>query len=134
MLHHGHKFVEFFPVPTGLLSEQGSEAKNKVFRKDREGHSRQTDPVSNLLDVALRSHRRAEPLTNAFLSRPKIHQPLHPRVVALLANPKAEDILPLPEALYEVEDDPGAVLEPTPEADDEVTDVNGAGDAMDVDN
>ena len=76
MLHHGHKFVEFFPVPPGLLSEQGSEAKNKIFRQDRQYHARQTDPVSNLLDVALRSHRRAEPLTNAFLARPKIHRRL----------------------------------------------------------
>ena len=132
MLHHGHKFVEFFPVPPGLLSEQGSEAKNKVFRQDRQYHARQTDPVSNILDVALRSHRRAEPLTNAFLSRPKRHRELHPRVVKLLANPEAGDILPLPAGPYEEEDAPEEGLEPTTE--DQVTDVNGAGDAMDVDN
>ena len=60
---HAHKMIELFPVPIGLLSEEGSEGTNKVFRIDRLHHTRQTGGKRGveiqLMDIMKRSHQRA---------------------------------------------------------------------------
>ena len=106
--HHFAPMLEYFPVAPGLLlSEQGSEAKNKVFRNDRENHARQCGPVENLTDIGLRSHHRGDPQIQALMMKPKIHQRLDPEVIALLANPDEVLVPPpaLPTILAEDEDD-----------------------------
>ena len=96
--------LEFFTVAPGVLNEQGSEAKNKVFRYDRAHHARQTGPVQNLQDVALRSHHRGHPATQALMVRPKVHKPIDEEVRDLLADP-APVLAPPPEISVVIPDD-----------------------------
>ena len=60
---HTHKMIELFPVPIGLLSEDGSEGTNKTFRHDRLHHCRQTGGVKGveiqLTDLLKRSLQRS---------------------------------------------------------------------------
>ena len=63
---HTHEMIKWFsPIPIGLLSEEGAEASNKVFRHDRLHHTRQTGgkkgPEIQLLDLMNRSHQTANP-------------------------------------------------------------------------
>ena len=131
LFHHFGPMLEFFPVPPGVLNEQGSEAKNKVFRYDRAHHARQTGPVQNLQDVALRSHHRGHPQTQALMVRKKVHKPLDPEVIAMLADPSAVLVTPAPAAPVVIPEDydddamdaeGDAPPEAAPEADMEVDD------------
>ena len=83
--------IKFFPVPSGSLSEQGSERKNAVFRHDRQHHARQIGPLENMQDCALRSHRRSHPDVQAVMTKKQrhTHGSFDPEVVALFATPVA---------------------------------------------
>ena len=110
LMHHLWKMLELFPVPLGLLSEQGSEAKNKVFRYDRDHHAQQHDPLANIKDVGLRSHHRADICIQAasstlFGSRTTHRHPqVDQSVRALFADPEA--VLPIPDINYFVPEEP----------------------------
>ena len=96
LMIHFWKMLEFFPVPIGDLIEEGSEAKNKVFRYDRDHHAQQHDPVANIKDVGLRSHWRADPGTQTFMVTEKSHQPVDEAAVrALFADPEAVLSVPM---------------------------------------
>lgn len=51
ILVHGAKIIELTPVPIGMLSEQGAEARNICWRYDREHHSRKTNRVAAMSDL-----------------------------------------------------------------------------------
>ena len=119
--------AQWFPVAPGLLcSEQGSEAKNKVFRNDRENHARQCGPLENLTDIGVRSHLRGDPQTQALMIKPKVHHPtLEDEVRACLADP--DEVLvppPAPIIIPDDEDDEmdanGDAPDAPPEAPDEM--------------
>ena len=60
---HTHEMIKLFPVPIGLLSEEGSEGTNKTFRHDRLHHCRQTGGPKGveiqLTDLLKRSLQRS---------------------------------------------------------------------------
>jgi hypothetical protein len=61
ILVHGAKIIDLSPVPIGVLSEQGSEARNKYWRFDREHHSRKTNREATMFDLF---HRHWPPQTS----------------------------------------------------------------------
>lgn len=44
VLVHGSQLVRVSPLPLGVLSEEGGEAKNKDYRNDRQHHARKLQP------------------------------------------------------------------------------------------
>ena len=53
--------LEGLPIGAGVLSEEGSECTNKIFRFNRLHHARQNNVGLNLLDCFTRSHYQADP-------------------------------------------------------------------------
>ena len=86
----------------GLLSEEGAEATNKIFRNNRLHHSRQTNIDDNMKDIFTRSWQISNPLVQNILNksrdRAKEKQALTPECKACLAKPE-EPLQPPPETM-----------------------------------
>ena len=84
--------LETLPLGAGMLSEEGAEATNKVFRYNRAHHARKSDVDLNLLDVFRRSHHISHPSVQQILSKTLLpkrsHKPLTNKAKALLALPE----------------------------------------------
>ena len=84
----------------GLLSEEGAECTNKIFRFVRAHHARQTNVEANLKDCFTRSWLFSNPLIQNILNksqeRAKQRQALSPECLAGLAKPE-EPLEPPPE-------------------------------------
>ena len=96
------QILEDLPLGAGLLSEEGSEASNKVFRFNREHHARQSSLEANLRDIFTRSHYQADPkiqqIFNRFRrhSRSKAKKPYSKGALSLMAIPE-EELKPPPQ-------------------------------------
>ena len=95
---HTHKMIEFFPVPIGLLSAEGSEASNKIFRHDRLHHARQTGGPRaveiQLTDIIKRSLQRSNLKVLRFSPLPKKPESSLEDISHYLAEPRPPLQLP----------------------------------------
>lgn len=66
ILHHGAAIISESVLPTGYMSEEGSEAKNKTLRFNREHHARKNSRVNNLTDVFYRSLEESDEVIKSF--------------------------------------------------------------------
>ena len=89
--------LEMLPIGAGLLSEEGSECTNKIFRMNRTHHARQNGVQNNLLDCFTRSHYQADPRIQRLGIRKKLQerskartQHYSPEVLALFELPEEE--------------------------------------------
>ena len=84
--------LESLPLGAGMLSEEGAEATNKVFRYNREHHARKSDAELNLVDVFRRSHHISHPRVQQILSKTLLpkrsHRPLTGKALSMLALPE----------------------------------------------
>lgn len=73
ILMHGPDIVQNLSiVPIGFLSEEASEARNKDFRKYREGHSRKHSSISCNEDIMHNLLLSSDPLVTSI--RPKVNK------------------------------------------------------------
>lgn len=98
ILIHGAEVIEHFGLmPIGKLSEEASEARNKEFRKYREGHSRKVSRYASNEDI----------LHNLLLSSDPKLTLLRPRMTKLKSmtlSPEAQNLLmPTTEDILEPE-------------------------------
>ena len=90
------QILEDLPFGAGILSEEGSECSNKIFRFNRRHHARQSSLEANLQDAFTRSHYQSDPKIQQIFNktrrqnRSKAKKPLSQAVLALLANPEEE--------------------------------------------
>ena len=66
LMHHGPDIVAAFPVPPGLMSEEGSEANVKYFRHFRNHHASK-HPSKNLEQCFKRQHHISDPVIQDLL-------------------------------------------------------------------
>ena len=75
-----------------MLSEEGAEASNKIFRFNRSHHARQSDIHLNLLDVFRRSHHIANPKVQRILAKTLVpkrkHRPLSETAKSMIVVPE----------------------------------------------
>jgi hypothetical protein len=64
ILAHSADIVESLPLPLGMFGEEGGESRNKIYRKDREHHSRQFSRLASLTDVFNRAMDSSDPYLN----------------------------------------------------------------------
>ena len=95
------------PIGCGLLSEEGAECTNKIFRFNRLHHARQTTIMENLKDVFCYSWQISNPLIQNILNksrdRAKQRQALTPECLAALAKPE-EPLQPPPPEMMDCDD------------------------------
>ena len=89
--------LEGLPIGAGVLSEEGSECTNKIFRFNRLHHARQSDVELNLLDCFTRSHYQADPRIQLIFNkerrqeRSKAHsKPYSAAALAIMETPQEE--------------------------------------------
>lgn len=70
ILAHSAQVAESLPLPLGMFGEEGSESRNKMYRNDREHHSRQTSRLASLTDVFNRAMDSSDPYINHIYSKP----------------------------------------------------------------
>lgn len=86
LLIHGEGIISNFSIPIGALSEEASEARNKEFRKYREGHSRKINRVATNEDVLHQLLVTSDPLISSLRSRDNLKKKdkLFPEALELL--------------------------------------------------
>lgn len=68
VLIHGRQILEHSVLPPGCLAEEASEARNKIYKHDREFHARKDSRIHNLKDIFNRAMETSDPLiSNANL-------------------------------------------------------------------
>ncbi|XP_044573606.1 uncharacterized protein LOC123257740 [Drosophila ananassae] len=91
ILIHGSQIIAASVVPVGCLGENASEARNKLYKRDRQMHARRNSRINNLMDVFHRSMDSSDPLISSMgiKKRTARHkkQPLPQDVIELLEAP-----------------------------------------------
>lgn len=90
ILIHGADIIESFDVPIGFLSEEGAEARNKLFRNDRLNHARKDSRIHNIEDVINRANESSDPYISEINVQSRLKAlkklPLPPEVIDLLQD------------------------------------------------
>jgi hypothetical protein len=89
VLAHSCEVAESLPLPLGMFGEEGSESRNKIYRHDREHHSRQSSRLKSLTDVFNRAMDSSDPIiANCFTSnfKEKIDETCSETVDRFLVN------------------------------------------------
>jgi hypothetical protein len=68
ILAHSAEIAEFLPLPLGMFGEEGSEGRNKIYRQDREHHSRQFSRLASITDVFNRAMDSSDPYIASLTS------------------------------------------------------------------
>ena len=93
LLHHFDKVIDLFPCAPGLMSEEGSEANVKFFRKTRTQNARQI-PSKNLEDCFMRQVDKSDAIIQSLTSQPVYRKTdPSPEAQALFAPPESYDPL-----------------------------------------
>ena len=95
LMHHSADIVAVFPVPPGLMNEEGSEANVKYFRHFRSHHASKHGS-KNLEQCFLRQQHISDPVIQGLLwKKPPAHQknPLSSKAKDLLAPEESYDFL-----------------------------------------
>lgn len=94
ILVHGYQIINQFIVPVGVLGENASEARNKLYKSDRKSHARKCSRLANITDVFNRAMDSSEPLLSSFCLRDRSKfgkKKLLPKeVIGILQNQDAE--------------------------------------------
>lgn len=61
LLDHGVEIIMNSILPPSYFCEEAAEAKNKLYRNDRENHARKTSRIHNLNDVFKRANLTSDP-------------------------------------------------------------------------
>lgn len=78
VLEHSWEVARNFPVPTGILSEEGLEAKHKTHKKIRRDHCRKTSRIDAMYDLFFRSMDLSDPvLAQIAIERAAKYQRFH---------------------------------------------------------
>lgn len=78
VLEHSWEVARNFPVPTGLLTEEGLESKHKVHKKIRRVHCRKTSRKDAMHDLFYRSMDLSDPvLAHIAIERSSKYQRFH---------------------------------------------------------
>jgi len=72
LLVHGAQVIECSVLPVGSLGEKSSEARNKLYKRDRLLHSRKNSRVNNLTDVFHRALDSSDPFLPSISWQKKI--------------------------------------------------------------
>ncbi|XP_043867476.1 uncharacterized protein LOC122757883 [Drosophila mojavensis] len=66
ILVHGHQIMDNCIVPVGVLGENASEARNKIYKNDRKSHARKSSRLENISDVFNRALDSSDPLISSL--------------------------------------------------------------------
>lgn len=109
--------MENSPLPVGMLSEEGEEARNKHYKRDRIFHARLISRTLNLNDVFCRALETSDPLIsslNVNISKKKSRNDLPEEVRAMIFSENDEEVQDNVQDVYEFLDDmeiPNELLE-----------------------
>ncbi|XP_032587195.2 uncharacterized protein LOC116804340 [Drosophila mojavensis] len=78
VLIHGYQIMDSCIVPVGVLGENASEARNKIYKNDRRSHARKSSRLNNITDVFHRALDSSDPLLSSLClkKRQKLHKKL----------------------------------------------------------
>lgn len=62
VLVHGADIIKALPLPPGVMSEEGAEARNKFYKRDRLKHARKISREANLHDLMCRQLISSDPI------------------------------------------------------------------------
>ena len=66
ILVHGYQINNSCLVPLGSLGENASEARNKLYKKDRLSHSRKNSRINTMTDIFHRALDTSAPLLSSI--------------------------------------------------------------------
>lgn len=96
ILIHAPEIINFHMLPVGMLGEEASEARNKDYKKYREGHSRKHSRKANLEDIFYRAMDTSDPIISTVGLQRRIQNrrtlSFPPEVTELFAIPEADTI------------------------------------------
>lgn len=75
ILVHSTRIMASLPLSTGFMGEQGSEARNKCYRNDRQFHARKISRTANITDVFYRAMDSSDPILAARSARKRKDTP-----------------------------------------------------------
>ncbi|XP_046145732.1 uncharacterized protein LOC123989064 [Osmia bicornis bicornis] len=108
VLIHGRQIVEHSVLPPGCLGEEGPEARNKIYKYDRQFHARKDSRNHNLQDIFNRAMETSDPLISSISLRNRIQKRklkklnLSAEVLSLLRPPSTEpEVTPTTSATIE---------------------------------
>ncbi|KMQ89308.1 dna-mediated transposase [Lasius niger] len=96
ILIHAPEIISFHMLPVGMLGEEASEARNKDYKKYRQGHSRKHSRKANLEDIFYRAMDTSDPIISTVGLQKRIQNRRRlsflPEVTELFAIPEADTI------------------------------------------
>lgn len=94
VLIHSRQILQHTVLPVGYFGEEASEARNKLYKRDRLFHARKTSRAHNLEDVFNRAIDTSDPVISSINLRQRTRhrhkQQLPMEVIALLEPPEIE--------------------------------------------
>lgn len=94
VLIHGKQIMENSLLPVGYFAEEASEARNKLYKHDREHHARKTSREHNLEDVFNRAMDTSDPIISSINMQKRASQQhkvnLPSEVINMLLQPNAD--------------------------------------------
>jgi len=95
ILVHGCQINNSSPIPLGCLGENASEARNKVYKKDRLSHSRKNSRLNTMTDILHRAIGSSDPLLSSVSlkerERKNKKKPFSKEVLSLLDLPSTAE-------------------------------------------
>lgn len=70
-LIHGADIIESFDIPFGMLSEEGAESRNKIYKYDQLKHARKDSMEHNMSDMFNRQLATSDPFIVSFFKKPR---------------------------------------------------------------
>lgn len=94
VLVHGSQIIASSVLPIGCFGENASEARNKLYKRDRQSYARRNSRINNLSDVFHRSMDSSDPFLSSLNIKKRLAQnkktSLPKEVIELLEAPNVE--------------------------------------------